>query len=57
MKTYAVDVVLADRFTVEAESKPDAVAEAVRRALDMPACMCVEWTVTEVEAGENAEEK
>jgi hypothetical protein len=54
MKTYDVDVILADRFRVEADCKPDAVAEAVRRAIDLAACMCVEWTVREV--GDNAEE-
>lgn len=40
-----VDVVLSDLIEVEAECKADAVAEAVRRAVDFPGALCVEATV------------
>ena len=45
MKTFLVDVLLNDQFEVEAECAEDAVAEAVKRAIDYAGAMCVETTV------------
>ena len=42
MKDYTVNVVLDETFSVEAETEDDAIAEAVRRALDYPGAMSVD---------------
>jgi hypothetical protein len=45
LKEYIIDVVLTDRFTVEAECKADAIAQAVRNALDVAPALYVDATV------------